>query len=128
MTNFTEILNYILGVLFIIIVFSLAYAYLKPHRIHKRYPYSTLLLKISYLLYLLVILVIIYLSSLVKGGMGEVFLGVEFYAFLLVLFIPTIGIFARKVGHFKKNRENYYYFFSVVNILSIIALVVMYAI
>lgn len=128
MTNFTEILNYILGVLFIIIVFSLAYAYLKPHRIHKRYPYSTLLLKISYLLYLLVILVIIYLSSLVKGGMGEVFLGVEFYAFLLVLFIPTIGIFARKVGHFKKNRENYYYFFSVVNILSIIALVVMYAV
>ncbi len=128
MTNFTEILNYILGVLFIIIVFSLAYAYLKPHRIHKRYPYSTLLLKISYLLYLLVILVIIYLSSLVKGGMDEVFLGVEFYAFLLVLFIPTIGIFARKVGHFKKNRENYYYFFTVVNFLSIVALIVMYAI
>jgi len=127
MTNFPEILNYILGVLFILIVFSLAYAYLKPHRIHKRYPYSTLLLKISYLLYLLVILVIIYLSSLVKEGMGEVFLGIEFYAFLLVLFVPTIGVFARKLGHFKKNRENYYYFFTVVNILSIIALIVMYA-
>jgi hypothetical protein len=128
MTNFSEILNYILGILFIIIVFSLAYAYLKPHRIHKRYPYSTLLLKISYLLYLLVILVIIYLASLVKGGMSEVFLGVEFYAFLIILFVPTIGIFARKVGHFKKNRENYYYFFTLVNILSIIALIVMYAI
>ena len=128
MTNFPEILNYILGVLFIIIVFSLAYAYLKPHRIHKRYPYSTLLLKISYLLYLLVILVIIYLASMVKGGMDEVFLGVEFYAFLIVLFVPTIGVFARKMGHFKKNRDNYYYFFTLVNILSIIALIVMYAI
>ena len=128
MTNFPEILNYILGVLFIIIVFSLAYAYLKPHRIHKRYPYSTLLLKISYLLYLLVILVIIYLSSLVKEGMGQVFLGIEFYAFLLILFVPTIGVFARKLGHFKKNRENYYYFFTVVNLLSIVALIVMYAI
>lgn len=128
MTNFPEILNYILGALFILIVFSLGYAYLKPHRIHKRYPYSTLLLKISYLLYLLVLLVIIYLASLVKEGLGVVFLGVEFYAFLLVLFVPTIGVFARKLGQFRKNRENYYYFFTVVNILSIIALIVMYAI
>ena len=128
MTNFPEILNYIMGILFIILVFSIAYAYLKPHRIHKQYPLSTILLKISYLLYLLVLLVVIYLSSLVKGGMSEVFLGVEFFAFLLVLFIPTIGVFARKMGHFRKNRENYYYFFTVVNVLSIIALVIMYAI
>lgn len=128
MTNFPEILNYVLGALFIVIVFSLGYAYLKPHRIHKRYPYSTLLLKISYLFYLLVLLVIIYLSSLVKEGLAAVFLGVEFYAFLLVLFIPTIGVFARKLGQFRKNRENYYYFFTLVNILSIIALVVMYVI
>ena len=128
MTNFSEVLNYILGVMFIILVFSLAYAYLKPHRIHKEYPVSTLFLKVSYLLYMLVLLVIIYLSSLVKGGMSEVFLGVEFYAFLLVLFVPTIGIFARKLGHFKKTRQNYYYFFTVVNTLSIIALLVMYAV
>ena len=126
-SNFPEIMGYILGVLFILIVFSLAYAYLKPHRIHKKYPYSTLLLKISYLLYLLVLLVIIYLSSLVKEGMDKVFLGIEFYAFLIVLFIPTIGIFARKLGHFRKNRENYYYFFTIVNIICIIALITMYA-
>jgi len=128
MTNFPEVLNYILGVMFIILVFSLAYAYLKPHRIHKEYPVSTLFLKVSYLLYMLVLLVIIYLSSLVKGGMSEVFLGVEFYAFLLVLFVPTIGIFARKLGHFKNTRQNYYYFFTVVNTLSIIALLIMYAV
>ncbi|MBS0011140.1 MAG: hypothetical protein KFF49_07005 [Bacteroidales bacterium] len=128
MTNFPDILNYILGALFILLVFSLAYAYLKPHRIHKQYPLSTMLLKISYLLYLLVLLLVIYLSSLVKEGMSEVFLGVEFFAFLLILFIPTIGVFARKLGHFRKNRENYYYFFTLVNVLSTIALLVMYTI
>jgi len=128
MTNFPDILNHILGILLIILVFSLAYAYLKPHRIHREYPVSTLLLKISYLVYMLVLLVVIYLSSLLKGGMSEVFLGVEFYVFLLVLFVPTTGIFARKLGHFRKNRQNYYYFFAVVNTLSIIALLVMYTI
>lgn len=126
MTNFPELLNYILGIFFIIIVFSLAYAYLKPHRIHKQYPISTLLLKLSYLSYLLALLIIIYLSSLVKGGLAEVFLDVEFFAFLIVLFVPTIGVFARKLGHFKKQRENYYYFFTTVNILSIAALIIMY--
>lgn len=126
MTNFPELLNYILGIFFIIIVFSLGYAYLKPHRIHKQYPMSTLLLKVSYLSYLLAMLIVIYLSSLVKGGLSEVFLDVEFFAFLIVLFVPTIGVFARKVGHFRKQRENYYYFFTAVNILSIAALVIMY--
>ncbi|MFP4489086.1 MAG: hypothetical protein ACLFN1_07260 [Bacteroidales bacterium] len=128
MTNFPELLNYILGIFFIIIVFSLGYAYLKPHRIHKQYPISTLLLKTSYLAYLLTILIIIYLSSLVKGGLAEVFMDVEFFAFLIVLFVPTIGVFARKLGHFRKQRENYYYFFTVVNILSIAALVIMFII
>lgn len=129
MTNFPDILNYILGVIFIILVFSLAYAYLKPHRVHKQHPYSTLLLKISYLLYLLTLLVIIYLSALVaEDGMENVFLGVEFFAFLVVIFVPTIGIFARKLGQFRKNHDNYYYFFSIVNVLSIIALIVMYVV
>ncbi|HUS86704.1 MAG TPA: hypothetical protein VMW76_05635 [Bacteroidales bacterium] len=126
MTNFPEVLNYILGAFFIVIVMSLAYAYLKPHRVHKKYPVSTLLLKASYLFYLLVLLIIIYLSSLVKGGMDEVFMDIEFFAFLVVLFAPTIGIFARKLGHFRKQRENFYYFFTLVNIISVAALLLMY--
>jgi hypothetical protein len=51
---------------------------------------------------------------------------VEFFAFLIVLFIPTIGIFARKLGQFSKKRENYNYFFTVINALCIIALLAMY--
>jgi hypothetical protein len=126
MANFKDILNFILGIVFIIIIFSIAYAYLKPHQLHKRRPVSTLLLKGSYLLYLLVLLIVVYFSSLVKGGLNEVFYGVEFFAFLVVLFVPTIGIFARKLGQFNKRRENFNYFFTVVNALCIIALLVMY--
>ena len=126
MTNFPDVLNDILGAFFIVIVFSLGYAYLKPHRVHKKYPVSTLLLKVSYLFYLLVLLVIIYLSALVKGGLDEVFLDIEFFAFLLVLFVPTIGVFARKLGHFRNKRENYYYFVTIINFLSVAALLLMY--
>jgi len=126
MANFGEILNYILGVVFIIIVFSLAYAYLKPHQLHKRRLVSTLLLKTSYLLYLLILLIVIYFSALVRGGLETVFYGVEFFAFLIVLFVPTIGIFARKLGQFSKKREGYNYFFTVVNLLSIVAILLMY--
>ena len=126
MANFNQILNHILGIVFIIIVFALAYAYLKPHQLHKRRLISTLLLKGSYLLYLLVLLILIYMSALVKGGLEKVFYGVEFFAFLLVLFVPTIGIFARKLGQFAKKREGYNYFFTIVNGLSIVALLLMY--
>jgi hypothetical protein len=124
--NFDSILSYILGVVFIIIVFSIAYAYLKPHQLHKRRPVSTVLLKGSYLLYLLVLLVVVYFSALVRGGLEKVFMGIEFFAFLIVLFVPTIGIFARKLGQFSKRRENYNYFFTLVNSICIIALLLMY--
>lgn len=124
--NFSQILNHILGIVFIIIIFSLAYAYLKPHQLHKRRLVSTLLLKLSYLAYLLVLLIVVYMSALVKGGLETVFYGIEFFAFLIVLFVPNIGIFARKLGHFSKKREEYNYFFTIVNILSILAILVMF--
>jgi hypothetical protein len=126
MANFNEILNHILGIVFSIIIFALAYAYLKPHQLHKRRLVSTLLLKASYLFYLLVLLIVVYLSILVKNGLENVFYGIEFFAFLIVLFVPNIGIFARKLGRFSKNRESYNYFFTVVNILSVIAILVMF--
>ena len=126
MANFNEILNHILGIVFIIIVFSLAYAYLRPHQLHKRRLVSTLMLKISYLFYLFVLLIVVYLSALVKGGLEEVFFGIEFFAFLVVLFVPTIGILARKLGQFSKKREGYNYFFTIVNVLSTIMILIMF--
>jgi len=126
MANFPTILNFILGAVFIIIVFSIAFAYLKPQRLHKSRPVSTLLLKGSYLLYLLILMLVVYFSALKKGGLEKVFYGIEFFAFLIVLFVPTIGILARKLGQFSKKRENFNYFFTVINAICIIALLVMY--
>jgi hypothetical protein len=126
MANFGTILNFILGAVFIIIVFSIAFAYLKPQRLHKSRPVSTLLLKVSYLIYLLVLMIVIYFSVLKKGGLDQVFFGIEFFAFLVVLFVPTIGILARKLGQFSKKRENFNYFFTVINTLCIISLLVMF--
>jgi len=126
MANFPNILNYILGAVFIVLIFSISYAYLKPHLLHKSRPVSTLLLKASFLLYLLVLLIVVYLSAFVKGGLNEVFYGMEFFAFLLALFSPAIGILARKMAHFRKKRESYNYFFTVINILCLLAIIVMY--
>ncbi len=126
MTNFNQILNHILGIVFIIIVFSIAYAYLKPHQLHKRRLISTLFLKISYLIYLFILLIVIYFSALVRGGLDQVFAGAEFFIFLFMLFAPTIGIFARKLGYFNKKREEYNYFFTVVNLVSIVSILLMY--
>lgn len=126
MANFPNILNYILGAVFIVLIFSISYAYLKPHLLHKSRPVSTLLLKASFLLYLLVLLIVVYLSAFVKGGLNEVFFGMEFFAFLLALFGPVIGILARKMAHFRKKRESYNYFFTVINILCLLAIIVMY--
>jgi Kef-type K+ transport system membrane component KefB len=125
-TTTNSSLNSILGVVLIIIAFAVAYAYLKPHNLHKTRPISTLLLKGSYLLYLLILMIIVYVSLLHKGGVEAVFPDIEFFAFLIVLFAPTIGILARKLGQFSKKRENFNYFFTVVNTLCIIALLVMY--
>ena len=126
MANFNEVLNHILSIVFIIIIFSIAYAYLKPHQLHKRRLVSTLFLKVSYLIYLFILLIIVYLSALVKGGLDQVFSGAEFIIFLIVLFVPTIGIFARKLGYFNKKREEYNYFFTAINLVSIVAILMMY--
>jgi hypothetical protein len=125
-SNFDEILNHILGAIFIVLVFALAYAYLKPHRMHKKRPLSTLLLKASYLGYLLILMLVIYFSTLSREGLDVVFQGIEFFAFLIVLFGPTIGILARKLGPFNRRRDNYNWFFTLINFLSIAALILMY--
>jgi hypothetical protein len=119
-------LNNILSIILIIIAFAIAYAYLKPHNLHKTRPVSTLLLKVSYLLYLLILMIVVYVSLVHRGGIEKVFPDIEFFAFLIVLFAPTIGILARKLGQFRKKRENFNYFFTVVNTLCIIALLIMF--
>ncbi len=110
-------MNYITGAVFMVIVFSIAYAYLKPHRMHHARPLSTLALKGSFLFYLLVILLVIYLASLRGGGVSQVFDGPEFFIFLVVLFIPTAGIFSRRMERFSGQRIRYNLVFTAVNLV-----------
>ncbi|MCU0376720.1 MAG: hypothetical protein MUC78_00510 [Bacteroidales bacterium] len=124
--SFPEMFNYIIGALFVLIVFSIAYAYLKPHRLHHSRPLSTLALKGSYLLYLLVTLLVIYFASLSGGGLSEVFDGPEFFVFLLVIFVPTVAIFARKITHFSTKRVWFNLIFAAINILMILIVLLLY--
>ncbi|MGE5348350.1 MAG: hypothetical protein ACM3NP_03620 [Actinomycetota bacterium] len=119
-------MSYIIGALFVVIVFSIAYAYLKPHRLHHARPLSTLALKGTYLLYLLVMLLVIYFASLRGGGVSQVFDGPEFFIFLVVLFVPTAGIFSRKIARFSGKRVRYNIVFSVINVILTITVLVLY--
>ena len=119
-------MSYIIGALFVVIVFAIAYAYLKPHRLHHARPLSTLALKGTYLLYLLVLLLLIYFASLRGGGVSQVFDGPEFFVFLVVLFVPTAGIFSRKITRFSGKRVRYNIIFSVVNVVMTITVLLLY--
>ncbi len=118
--------NYVIGSLLILIVFSIAYAYLKPHRLHHTRPLSTLAFKVSYLLYLLVLLTLILLASIRGGGVSQVFDGGRFFLFLIVLFLPTAALLARKLTRISGYRTRYNLIFSAVNILLTIVAVVLY--
>jgi len=124
--NLPEMMNYILGAVLIVIVFSIAYAYLKPHKMHHARPLSTLALKGSYLLYLLVTLLVIYLASLRGGGVSQVFDGPEFFIFLVVLFVPTAGIFSRKIERISGHRVRYNIIFTAVNLVMAVVALVLY--
>ncbi|MEZ4996743.1 MAG: hypothetical protein R2758_04465 [Bacteroidales bacterium] len=124
--NLPEMMSYIIGALFVVIVFAIAYAYLKPHRLHHARPLSTLALKGTYLLYLLVLLLLIYFASLRGGGVSQVFDGPEFFVFLVVLFVPTAGIFSRKITRFSGKRVRYNIIFSVVNVVMTITVLLLY--
>jgi hypothetical protein len=124
--NLPEMMSYIIGALFVVIVFSIAYAYLKPHRLHHARPLSTLALKGTYLIYLLVMLLVIYFASLRGGGVSTVFDGPEFFVFLVVLFVPTAGIFSRKIARFSGKRVRYNIIFTAVNIIMTLTVLLLY--
>ncbi|MCU0460305.1 MAG: hypothetical protein MUE37_14605 [Bacteroidales bacterium] len=124
--NLPEMMSYIIGALFVVIVFAIAYAYLKPHRLHHARPLSTLALKGTYLLYLMVMLLLIYFASLRGGGVSQVFDGPEFFVFLVVLFVPTAGIFSRKIARFSGKRVRYNIIFSVINVILTITVLLLY--
>ncbi|MDZ7636126.1 MAG: hypothetical protein U5L72_17475 [Bacteroidales bacterium] len=119
-------MSYIIGALFALIVFSIAYAYLKPHKLHHSRPLSTLALKGSYLLVSHGDADRNLFRQPQGGGVSQVFDGPEFFIFLVVLFVPTAAIFSRKITRFSAKRVRYNMVFTAVNLIMALTVLLLY--
>ncbi|MEE4198729.1 MAG: hypothetical protein V2I54_13910 [Bacteroidales bacterium] len=96
-------------------IYLLAFVVIKPFLINYKRKISTLSLKISYLIYLAMLLVCVYLFMFFGPSDIEYQLSnMAFVIFLLLLFIPNLGILLRR--KFQKIRIFYNYFFSGINL------------
>lgn len=130
MNNFFQFLLHFIFVATFLFVFIIAIIILKPFRLHRKRKISTLMLKISYLVYLAFFLVFVYLvlffadnevnmEETMNDGTITVYYVIVFVAF----FLPNIGIMIRR--RFKKNRGKFNFLVSVLNMFIIMALLFM---
>lgn len=126
MGDANDILSGLLGIILIIVVMLLAYALLKPHQVHKRRLWSSLLLKVSYLVFLFTLLFSVYLAVVFKGGLKSVFHGFEYYLLMISAIVSTVGILIRRGELFRKHRDSYNFSFTGANIVFIIVVFLMF--
>jgi len=116
-------LNFLLHFIFIAVflfLFVVSLIILKPFRIHKKRPYSTISLKLSYLIYLLSFLVLAYLLlffSRIRGEVEENSINdfTIYYIIIIVAFLlPNIGIMLRR--KVKRLRTQYNVIFTAINL------------
>jgi uncharacterized membrane protein YhaH (DUF805 family) len=104
-----------------VVLFVVTIIILKPFRFHKRRLKSTILLKISYLLYLASFLVFTYLLLFGKKEITEseqpyeTLFNIHFLFFLTSTLVPNVGIMIRR--KIKKNRVEYNVLVSIINLL-----------
>jgi hypothetical protein len=129
MSNYSQIFLHLVFIGAFAFFVLLASILLKPFRLHKRRPYSTAALKISYLLYLASFLSYIYMLLFfydiqpgVEKGIINFKLSLEYVSFLIAFIVPNVGMLARR--KFKTWRVNYNVFFTVVNIIIFLYLMV----
>ncbi len=108
------IFHFLLMIAFLII-YVLAFIIVKPFLLNYKRLVSTLIFKISYLIYIAVLLISVYLFMLygpsdIEHQISEVF----FFTLLTCLFIPNLAILFRR--NFKKYRKHYNYLFSLINL------------
>ncbi len=100
---------------------------LKPFRIHRKRPVSTVMYKLSYLVYLLVFIILAYLALFFSGGpdnFNEMAFDKRYTIYYVVIiiafFLPNIAIMLRR--KIKDLRVVYNYAFTIVNIIITIIL------
>jgi uncharacterized membrane protein YhaH (DUF805 family) len=104
-----------------VILFIVSIIILRPFRVHKRRRVSTMIVKISYLIFLALFLAFTYMLLFGKKVIAEndqpydTLFNVYFLIFLTATIVPNIGIMIRR--RIKKNRVEYNVIFSLVNLL-----------
>jgi len=118
-------MNFLLHFIFIaafLLIYIIAIIILKPFRIHRKRPVSTIFIKTSYLVYLACFLLMAYLilffsanTEPVEEVEEERILNALTIFSIFAFFIPNIGIMIRRrIGSW---RVSYNYVVSVLNIL-----------
>lgn len=115
MQNAGNIILHILVLSGFVLLYVLSWILLQPTMIHRKRKVSTLFLKITYLIYLAVLLGFVYFLTFYTGNLEEFFTNLHFTLILFSVFIPTVAMFARR--KVRKNRSLYNAFFSVLNLI-----------
>jgi len=118
-------MNFLLHFIFIaafLLIYIIAIIILKPFRIHRKRPVSTVFLKISYLLYLACFMLMAYLILFFSASVEpaedteeERIFNVFTVFSVLAFFIPNIGIMIRR--RIRAWRVTYNYLVTALNIL-----------
>jgi len=105
-------------------IFLLTYILLDPFRMHRKRPYSTMVLKLSFLVYLIFALIITYLFLFNYSHSVSFFEDIEnpraslhFTLYMLTLIVPTLGIFLRRKFN---RRTEYNIIFTIINLLCVL--------
>jgi len=105
-------------------IFLLTYILLDPFRMHRKRPYSTLALKLSFLVYLIFALMITYLFLFNYSRSVSFFEDIEnpraslhFTLYMITLIVPTLGIFLRRKFN---RRTEYNILFTIINLLCVL--------
>ena len=112
-----------------LMVFITAWTSLKPFRLHKRRKLSTLALKLSYLIYLAVYMVFIFIlifnpdNKINNQEITEKWLKFYLVIFLIITIIPNIGILVRR--KIRKARDKFNITFSVLNACSLLIIILL---
>jgi hypothetical protein len=128
MNNFFQLLLHLIFIATFLFIFIIAVIILKPFRLHHKRKISTVAIKVSYLIYLIFFLGFVYLvlffadNSVVEDEFMEFNTSAIYYIVVLIaFFLPNVGIMIRR--KFNKNRITYNYVMSVINLLTIGALI-----
>ncbi len=129
MANYVNTFYGFIYITVFLIVFITAWTSLKPFKLHRKRKISTLALKLSYLIYLAVYMIFIFVlifnpeNKINSQDISEKWLKFYLAIFLMITLIPNLGILIRR--KVKKDRDKFNITFSVFNAVSLLIIIVL---